>query len=207
VQWLEALAAGAPRPSQTPSPVASTGARDAHDGSHEDGNEEASSSSSSSSGLARPMPAAGSSYIGAQGLRDQPLPPLASNDDGAIQDFLLESLVKHYSFQLHAEDFAIAQVQGREPAQQVAGIWPEQALLNHSCVPSTISYASRGVLITRLTRRSISGGAELFHNYLGDEVMAPLEVRQKALLRSHGFVCACARCKEESRVVRAACIE
>ena len=26
---------------------------------------------------------------------------------------------------------------------QIAGIWPEQALMNHSCVPSTISYASR----------------------------------------------------------------
>jgi len=29
---------------------------------------------------------------------------------------------------------------------QVAGIWPEQALLNHSCVPSTTSYISRHVL-------------------------------------------------------------
>ncbi len=51
---------------------------------------------------------------------------------------------------------------------QVMGVWPHYAMLNHSCTPNSVSYSHQGMLVTRASRQSISKGAEITTNYIGD---------------------------------------
>jgi len=126
--------------------------------------------------------------------RDLPLPGQLGDQDA------LEELVQRHNYEAGSEDADLAYAAGEEPREEVIGLWPEYALLNHSCVPSTVSYAHRGALITRFTRRGAAKGAELFANYIGDLAMAPLDVRREALEDVWGFVCGCPRCREEERL-------
>lgn len=66
-----------------------------------------------------------------------------------------------------------------------AGIWPEAALLNHSCMPNTVSLVHKGRLYVRAAR-GIAKQGEVTINYLGDDLLAPRQVGGMVLWCSHG---------------------
>jgi hypothetical protein len=60
------------------------------------------------------------------------------------------------------------------------GIWPEVALLNHSCLPNVVVFALGDRLVVRAAK-DLPAGAQLTRSYVGVEVLAPLEQRRDAL--------------------------
>ncbi|GIL89236.1 hypothetical protein Vretimale_18572 [Volvox reticuliferus] len=105
------------------------------------------------------------------------------------------------------------------------GLWPEAAMLNHSCLPNTVAYIVGDTLFVRAARK-VGGGSELTVSYLpvgsgyesaaGDEsddidgdtddasaaaaaatLLSPLAERRTALEGLRGFVCRCNRCTAE----------
>lgn len=94
-------------------------------------------------------------------------------------------------------DPALAELQGQEQ-QGYLGLWPEAALLNHSCAPNTCMVAAREALIVRVCE-AVTAGQELTCSYLGADITAPYQVRQAALSERWGFKCGCARCQAESK--------
>lgn len=108
-------------------------------------------------------------------------------------------LIQANAFEADSEDKDLAySVLKQPPKLEVMGIWPRWSIMNHSCAPNTISYTHEGQLITVATR-PVSKGAELTTNYIGDLLLAPLDVRREALEDTYGFVCRCHRCKEEEK--------
>ncbi|KAG1666039.1 hypothetical protein FOA52_006913 [Chlamydomonas sp. UWO 241] len=73
-------------------------------------------------------------------------------------------------------------------------------MMNHSCVPNTMSYVHKGMMVVRASREKVTKGAELTTNYIGDLLHSPLEVRREALEDNYGFVCSCARCTVEEKL-------
>jgi hypothetical protein len=57
-----------------------------------------------------------------------------------------------------------------------AGIWPEAALINHSCMPNAASLVHKGRLYVRAARGLAKQG-EVALSYLGDDLLAPRKVR------------------------------
>ncbi|MEW5316052.1 MAG: hypothetical protein WDW38_007442 [Sanguina aurantia] len=108
------------------------------------------------------------------------------------------------------------------PRGRFAGLWPELAMMQHSCSPNTVSYVSSANAaaavtaamaaptmlraqnwdaVTRMARANLPKSTELTRSYLPTPtLMAPGEVRRAALEDLHGFVCGCSRCKDESRM-------
>ncbi|GAX79608.1 hypothetical protein CEUSTIGMA_g7049.t1 [Chlamydomonas eustigma] len=122
---------------------------------------------------------------------------LAGDDE---LDFI-EGVIQANAFEADSEDADLAYASGRtEPVQEIMGLWPHYALLNHSCTPNTVSYVHQGMLITRANRSSVGKGSELYTNYLGDLLLSPLDVRREALEDTYGFVCSCTRCREEEKL-------
>ncbi|KAI8472791.1 MAG: hypothetical protein J3K34DRAFT_199851 [Monoraphidium minutum] len=81
----------------------------------------------------------------------------------------------------------------------LVALWPEAALLNHSCAPNTASVALEGRLLVRASRPAAKQ-AELTASYLaGPLLLAPLRRRQDALRDARGFACRCIRCRDEAR--------
>ncbi|GLI60230.1 hypothetical protein VaNZ11_002318, partial [Volvox africanus] len=102
------------------------------------------------------------------------------------------------------------------------GLWPEAAMLNHSCLPNTVAYIVGDRLFVRAARK-VGGGSELTVSYLpvgggyeaaaGDEsedvgddtddtaaaatLLSPLAERRNALEELRGFICRCNRCTAE----------
>ncbi|KAL6759949.1 hypothetical protein V8C86DRAFT_2564301 [Haematococcus lacustris] len=87
-----------------------------------------------------------------------------------------------------------------EATQVVTGLWPEAALLNHSCVPNTSACCIGGRLVIRTTA-SVYSGDELTLNYLGTRgACQPLMARRLQLRQRWGFWCECPRCRREARM-------
>ena len=86
------------------------------------------------------------------------------------------------------------------------GVYPCAALLNHSCNPNCILRYKLGVqycegqqkyhqpILQIIACRDIDIGEELCHSYV--DLALCTEERQNRLLDTHGFVCACKRCKK-----------
>ena len=78
------------------------------------------------------------------------------------------------------------------------GLFPTACMMNHSCAPNTktLYRVAPGVgLVAHVVALSdICEGDELVHSYI--EAEDDLEGRREALV-DYGFVCQCARCKEE----------
>eukprot|EP00879_Flechtneria_rotunda_P025937 GHRR01027599.1.p2 GENE.GHRR01027599.1~~GHRR01027599.1.p2 ORF type:complete len:105 (+),score=29.28 GHRR01027599.1:59-373(+) len=75
------------------------------------------------------------------------------------------------------------------------GVFPEFAMMNHSCVPNT---AAPVLLPSRLLVRSavqVPTGEELTTSYLGLAGGVPMQQRQQLLQQHYNFTCACQRCK------------
>jgi hypothetical protein len=79
--------------------------------------------------------------------------------------------------------------------QPATGVWPEFALLNHSCAPNTVPPV---LLQDRLLLRSalpVPAGEEFTTSYLGLAGGMPLQQRRQLLQQHYGFACGCHRCK------------
>lgn len=90
----------------------------------------------------------------------------------------------------------------QQPARPRAlvGVWPEAALLNHSCAPNAAAVAVDGRLLARAAR-PVAKQAELTVSYLpGPLLLAPLRARQRALRGARGFKCRCLRCRDEAKL-------
>ncbi|GLI67755.1 hypothetical protein VaNZ11_012008 [Volvox africanus] len=84
------------------------------------------------------------------------------------------------------------------PLMSVAGIWPEVALINHSCAPNAATVLLQDRLVVRATRR-IPQGREVLLNWLGSPgALAPFQERREQLSEMYQFACRCARCQMES---------
>ncbi|CAK4130673.1 unnamed protein product [Aphanomyces euteiches] len=71
------------------------------------------------------------------------------------------------------------------------GMFPDAALLNHSCAPNCILTFHKRQLQIR-TIRDVSPGEELTISYI--ELMSSHTTRQEELLASYFFTCKCSRC-------------
>ncbi|GBF88897.1 hypothetical protein Rsub_01396 [Raphidocelis subcapitata] len=109
----------------------------------------------------------------------------------------LERLVARCAYAERSEDAAAADLKELSP-ESVAGLWPEFALLNHSCAPNTCAAPFGNVLVVRAAT-PILAGEELTTCYLGEPRLAPIRARRAALRAGYGFHCQCARCVAEQR--------
>eukprot|EP00798_Chlamydomonas_sp_ICE-L_P026296 gene26296-17388_t len=91
-----------------------------------------------------------------------------------------------------SEDLAVSELRDQE-AEAFNGLWPEFALLNHSCAPNTMHLIVGGVLLLRAAR-TIPEGEELTTSYLATTRFAPVAERRTALSSQYGFHCNCRRC-------------
>ncbi|KAG2488075.1 hypothetical protein HYH03_013378 [Edaphochlamys debaryana] len=87
----------------------------------------------------------------------------------------------------------------QEPSRAVVGLWPEFAMLNHSCAPNTLTFNVGPYLMVQMARE-VPQGAELTTCYLGELEQTPLAERRAMLRASYGFDCACERCKAEEKL-------
>lgn len=81
-----------------------------------------------------------------------PLPPL---------------LVPRYSYCEGLEDAAVAELQEAGDPGSCAGLWPELALLNHSCAPNAVVVVVGGAAYVRAARPIVEG-EEVAVSYLGE---------------------------------------
>ena len=93
-------------------------------------------------------------------------------------------------------DPAASACRGEVPCSFV-GLWPEFALLNHSCMPNSCMMVLQGTMFVR-TAVPLRRGTEVTINYAGDLVASPLAVRQGHLRDTFGFSCRCLRCVRSS---------
>lgn len=71
------------------------------------------------------------------------------------------------------------------------GIYPEGAILNHSCDPNAILLYEGAKQVIR-TIKPLKEGEELFHSYT--DLCNPTHIRRQHLQRTYGFDCNCERC-------------
>lgn len=74
------------------------------------------------------------------------------------------------------------------------GVWPEFALVNHSCAPNTVPPVLVKDRLLLRTALPVPTGEELTTSYLGLAGGMPLQQRRQ-LLQHYGFTCNCQRCK------------
>ncbi|EFJ40499.1 hypothetical protein VOLCADRAFT_99704 [Volvox carteri f. nagariensis] len=90
-----------------------------------------------------------------------------------------------------------AAVANSEPLTSRMGVWPEVALINHSCGPNAVAVMLYDRLVVRATRR-IPRGREVLLNWLGSQgALAPARERRAQLSQMYDFACRCARCRLE----------
>lgn len=76
-------------------------------------------------------------------------------------------LVQRYSYCEGLEDAAVAELQEAGDPGSCAGLWPELALLNHSCAPNAIVVVVGGAAYVRAARPIVEG-EEVVVSYLGE---------------------------------------
>ncbi|PNW71670.1 hypothetical protein CHLRE_16g664000v5 [Chlamydomonas reinhardtii] len=110
----------------------------------------------------------------------------------------LERLVAFNSWGNSYSDLGVAALR-KERSEAVIGVWPEFALLNHSCAPNTVAFNVGQSLVVQAAAE-IEQGQEATTCYLGDLVQTPREQRRAWLKGSYGFDCQCERCRAEAAV-------
>lgn len=78
----------------------------------------------------------------------------------------------------------------RTYSQAFCGLWPEFALLNHSCAPNTQHMAVSGMLLLRAAKPVLEG-QELTTCYLGRDRFQTVSMRRATLKQQYGFHCRC----------------
>ncbi|EFJ50130.1 hypothetical protein VOLCADRAFT_104079 [Volvox carteri f. nagariensis] len=119
-----------------------------------------------------------------------------------------------------SQDPAAMQARHQKPMGYV-GLWPEAALMGHSCVPNTSQLVVADRMFVHLAEE-LPPGASLTRNLIGAAVTAPLDVRQNAVAEAMAeqgvavgaavaelpssslspllHACHCARCQLEASV-------
>ena len=79
-----------------------------------------------------------------------------------------------------------------------AGIYPEGAMFNHSCVHNCVATYEEGNPHMQVLRAivPVQKGEELTHPYI--DLANTTAARQAKLLTTYCFTCACARCEDKS---------
>ncbi|GIL54239.1 hypothetical protein Vafri_9815 [Volvox africanus] len=108
---------------------------------------------------------------------------------------VLADLVQRYSYSEAGDDLALTALQDVSPVSCV-GLWPEAALLNHSCCPNASLLVVGGAAYVR-AGRPVLEGEELTMSYLGLGVFKDVAERRSRLRAFHGFLCTCPRCVME----------
>lgn len=112
----------------------------------------------------------------------------------------VESVVLSNAFGDRFEDPVLSSLTTASPRPPLApfvGLWPQFSLINHSCLPKAVHYAtSGGTLIVRAST-DLRQGEEVTISYLGEDDFSPVAMRQEALGRRFGFRCDCPRCRLE----------
>ncbi|GIL75640.1 hypothetical protein Vretimale_15190 [Volvox reticuliferus] len=177
--------------------------------------------------VAAAAPPASGSHTPAPESQQQSLPNLATLDvkfwSGRGKDSSAPSIDSRRLMQLlsrtaiadDSQDPAAMQARHQKPVGYV-GLWPEAALVGHSCVPNTSQLVVADRMFVHLTEE-LPPGAHLTRNLIGAAITAPLSIRQAAVadaLAEQGVAlpaadlpaesllhaCRCQRCQLEASV-------
>uniref|UniRef100_A0A7R9VHC9 SET domain-containing protein n=1 Tax=Chlamydomonas euryale TaxID=1486919 RepID=A0A7R9VHC9_9CHLO len=107
----------------------------------------------------------------------------------------LEAVVKFNAYGHEHRDLAACEARQEDDSAYV-GLWPEYALLNHSCAPNTSATLVGDRLVIRASR-AIERGSDVTVSYLQEMAMTPAQRRRQYLSGAYGFTCMCNRCKLE----------
>jgi SET and MYND domain-containing protein len=99
----------------------------------------------------------------------------------------LQQLISENAYSEPSEDSGASLLRELTP-ESVTGLWPEFALLNHSCAPNTVAVVVGQYLLLRATA-PVLAGEELSCSYLGQRGLAPVALRRAFLQGVYGFHC------------------
>lgn len=108
----------------------------------------------------------------------------------------IKGVVRFNSWGTEYEDLGLTGCRGCEP-KAVIGVWPEAAMMNHSCAPNTVLMAIHDRLVVRATRH-IARDEEVMTNYMDEVAGSPLLLRRAQTQAAYGFECNCQRCQVEA---------
>jgi SET and MYND domain-containing protein len=108
----------------------------------------------------------------------------------------LQQLIAENAYSEASEDIGASLLRELSP-ESVTGLWPEFALLNHSCAPNTVAVVVGQYLLLRAAA-PVLAGEELSCSYLGQKGLAPVVMRRAYLQGVYGFHCQ-VRCSSSSR--------
>lgn len=117
------------------------------------------------------------------------------NADDRYRTVDISEVVRYNCYGMEVDDEVAVAVRGGV-GQSFLGLWPELALVNHSCVPNALTYVVGDHLYLRAIR-DIPPGRQVTKNYLGLGNLAPASIRQAQLNESYRFSCGCERCRLE----------
>lgn len=131
---------------------------------------------------------------GQQGRQDLSIVSVANPfTSDQIQQIIAENTYSEIS-----EDIGASLLRELDP-EGITGLWPEYALLNHSCAPNTVAVVIGRYLILRAVQ-PVLAGEELTGSYLGKIGFSPVGLRRAYLSGIFGFHCQCPRCMCEQSI-------
>ena len=111
----------------------------------------------------------------------------------------LTEAVARNAIRVDMQDYPSCVLRGEE-VKAALGLWPEVALIPHSCAPTSHEVLIGDILLVRASVAA-KQGEPLSRNHLGMQVFTPLSTR-RALLEAKfgdGFRCGCPRCTIEEK--------
>ncbi|XP_076843950.1 N-lysine methyltransferase SMYD2-A [Brachyhypopomus gauderio] len=103
-----------------------------------------------------------------------------------------DALVRLFA-QVNCNGFTI---EDEELSHLGSAVFPDVALMNHSCSPNVI-VTYKGTVAEVRAIREISPGEELFNSYI--DLLYPTEDRNERLMESYFFTCDCEECTSKSK--------
>jgi SET and MYND domain-containing protein len=120
--------------------------------------------------------------------------PAAAGGDASIASIAcplsteqLQQIISENAYSEPSEDAGASLLRELSP-ESVTGLWPEFALLNHSCAPNTVAVVVGQYLLLRATV-PVLAGEELSCSYLGQKGLAPVALRRAYLQGVYGCHC------------------
>eukprot|EP00698_Gefionella_okellyi_P002793 TRINITY_DN12648_c0_g1_i1.p1 TRINITY_DN12648_c0_g1~~TRINITY_DN12648_c0_g1_i1.p1 ORF type:complete len:556 (+),score=114.22 TRINITY_DN12648_c0_g1_i1:201-1868(+) len=93
---------------------------------------------------------------------------------------------------------------GTERVQTALGLFPQAAMMNHSCVPSvTVSFVGR--MLSVMSGNGLQQSQALTHCYGPRAGQMDTALRQRALLDEYLFVCQCTACQQRADFADLSC--
>ncbi|KAG7483489.1 N-lysine methyltransferase SMYD2-A-like [Solea senegalensis] len=87
-------------------------------------------------------------------------------------------------------------IEDEELSHLGSAVFPDVALMNHSCSPNVI-VTYKGTVAEVRAVQEINPGEEIFNSYI--DLLYPTEDRKERLLESYFFVCQCTECTTKSK--------